>query len=116
MTEEVLTNTQIRYAEECLEADKSLPKLHLSAEQMRAQVQRIHEEAVKERENNVDAKKSVFSREERTFLNDFHKKSYEAARKEIEDMSKNPLSREEMEAQIRRNHLQSTRNKNNTDL
>ena len=57
------------------------------------------------------------NKSERTYLNEFHKKSFESARKEIEEMSKHPLSREDVEAQIRRNHLQSLKNKiKNTDL
>ena len=48
---------------------------------------------------------------ERTYLNECHRESYEAAKKEIEEMSKRPLSYEDMAAQIRRNHLQSIRNK-----
>ena len=57
--EEVLTATQIRYAEECLEADKTLPKLHLTTEQMRAQVQRIHAEAIKEKEK-IDGSSDLY--------------------------------------------------------
>ena len=54
---------------------------------------------------------------ERAFLSEYHKRAYLAAKEEIEEMSKRPLSREDMVAQIRRNHLQSTRNKiKNTDL
>jgi U3 small nucleolar RNA-associated protein 14 len=39
---------------------------------------------------------------ERQNMNDFHKKSSEASQKEVEQMRKHPLSREEMLEQITR--------------
>ena len=39
---------------------------------------------------------------ERSYLNDFHKKSSEASQKEVESMLKHPFSREEILAQVKR--------------
>lgn len=42
-----LSDFQRKYAKECLQAAKRWPKRHLSAEQMRQQVQRNHAEVMK---------------------------------------------------------------------
>lgn len=45
----------------------------------------------------------------RTYFNESHKRYSEACQKEVEEMSKHPLSEEEFREQIRRNREESIR-------
>ena len=56
----IITDTMKRYAKECLEAAKSSPRPSLSAEEMREQVRRNHEEVSMRRKNseNKDGEKA----------------------------------------------------------
>ena len=50
----VITKAMEEYAKECLEAEKNSPRPALTAEQMREQVQRLHEEVLRRRRNAED--------------------------------------------------------------
>ncbi len=54
----VITDTMKRYAKECLEAAKSSPRPALSAEQMREQVRRNHEEVSNRKKNAENEERS----------------------------------------------------------
>lgn len=45
----------------------------------------------------------------KTYINESHRKYSEACQKEVDEMSKHPLSHEQMLAQMRRNHEESVK-------
>lgn len=50
---EIITEAHTKYANECLEAVKNWPERHLTVEQMRAQVKRIHEAVLAEQRCDI---------------------------------------------------------------